>query len=342
MNKRYDWVNFVVQIKYILNTKKIGHTPLDRCDYLSDKYRCEIYIKKEFFNPSKSAKDRPALHMINTAIENQQLKPGDTIVEASSGNTGIAIAYYARIMGYKAVIYVSQSCSKEKLDELSALEAEVVVCANSNGISDQQSTQYRARQYADTHKNAFYTDQYNNDSNFRSHLTTTGPEIWEQTHQRITHFFGGLGTGGTLRGVGTFLKKQNSAVEIVGIEPVGSVLSHFKTYGKMPNWVPVMDKISGIGRTFVPGVFDPQVLDRILQVRASRAKELAETYFKETGNCVGFSSAAVLCGLEDYMQQTGVREHSTVVLLFADHGTRYKELLYSHLNVDQTEDYANT
>src|SRR5690606_7786169 len=149
-------------------------------------------------------------------------------------------------------------------------------------------------------------------------------------------------TGGSLCGVATFLINQHSAVAIVGIESVGSVLSHFHSYGKMRNWVPVMDKISGIGSTFVQGVFDPQLLDRILQVRASRAKELAETYFKETGNCVGFSSAAVLCGLEDYMQQTGVRDHSTVVLLFADHGTRYKELLYSHLNVDQTEDYANT
>src|SRR5690606_33582346 len=119
-------------------------------------------------------------------------------------------------------------------------------------------------------------------------------------------------------------------------------LSHFKADGKMPNWVHDVDKFSGIGRTFVRGVFDAQVLDGMLQVRASLAKELAETYFKEAGHCVGFSSDGVLCGLEDYRQQTGVREHSTVVLLFADHGTRYKELLYSHLNVDQTEDYANT
>src|SRR5690606_28227136 len=146
----------------------------------------------------------------------------------------------------------------------------------------------------DTHKNAFYTDQYNNDANFRAHLTTTGPEIWEQTHQRITHCFGGLGTGGTLSGVGTFLKKQNSAVEFVRSEPVGSVLPHFETYGKLRNGLRVMDKISGIGRTCVPGVFDPQILDRVLQVRASRAKELAETYFREAGNRVGFCSAAVL------------------------------------------------
>lgn len=324
-----------------MDKRQIGHTPLDRCDYLSEKYRCEIYIKKEFFNPSKSAKDRPALNMINDAIASRGLKPGDTLVEASSGNTGIAIAYYARSLGYKAVIFVSKYCSKEKLTELHALGAKVIVCENSNGLEDNNSTQFLARQYADTHGNTYYTDQYNNEANYRVHLMTTGPEIWQQSHGGITHFFAGLGTGGTLRGVGSFLKSQSSTVKVVGVEPVGSVLAHYKEYGILPVFIPVMDKISGIGRAFVPGVFDPEVLDQILQVRATRAKEMAQTYFQETGCCVGFSSAAVLCALEDYVQQLGVDTKSTLVLLFADHGARYRELLFPHLTIDETQDYAN-
>lgn len=324
-----------------MDKRQISHTPLDRCDYLSEKYRCGIYIKKEFFNPSKSAKDRPALNMIHQAIAHHGLVPGDTLVEASSGNTGIAIAYYARSLGYKAVIFVSKNCSKEKLAELHALGAEVIVCENSNGVDDTHSTQFRARQYANAHQRTHYTDQYNNDANYRAHLKTTGPEIWQQSSGRVTHFFAGLGTGGTLRGVGSFLKSKDPQVKVVGIEPRGSVLAHYKECGELPALVPVMDKISGIGRTFVPTIFDPTVLDHILQVGATRAKEMAQTYFQETGVCIGFSSAAVLCGLEDYVERFGVNSSNTLVLLFADHGARYKELLYSHLTIDETTDYAN-
>ena len=311
-----------------MDTTTIGNTPLQLCPYLSQKYACSIFIKKEFYNINKTSKDRPAWHMIQQAIKLGLLQKGDTLVEASSGNTGIGLAQFAQQLGYGCRIYVTKDCAREKLHLLRRLGTTIIACDNSNGISDMESTQYQAAKYAQNNPNCFFTDQYNNPQNPLSHYETTGPEIWEQTNGRITHFFAGIGTGGTISGVGKYLKFKNHNIQICGIEPTGSILSHLKRHGSLPAELPVMDKIDGIGRKFAPAVFDPEVIDEILQVSRVDTMSRANTYYQETEVLLGFSSAAVLTGLERYAEKHPIDPDHHMVLLFADYGDRYLNSLY--------------
>jgi cystathionine beta-synthase len=317
----------------LLDTSIFGNTPLQLCSYLSDKYQCHISLKKEYFNPNKTSKDRAAWYMVKDAIAKQRLKPNDTIVEASSGNTGIGIAYLAKQLGYRSCIFVTKSCSKEKLALLRALAAKIVICDNSNGPLDKNSTQYQARAFTESNSNCYYTDQYNNPMNWRAHYETTGPEIWAQTAGKVTHFIAGVGTTGTVTGVGKYLKEQNQAIKVFGIEPLGSILSHYKRYGKISSLNLEMEKIEGIGRKFVPGIFNLGVVDHILQVGLAHTRQTAVDYYKRSGILTGFSSAAVLAGLENYCANNPLGKQDHVVLLFADYGDRYTNNLYSTLNL---------
>ncbi|MCY4780633.1 cysteine synthase family protein [Sphingobacterium sp. UT-1RO-CII-1] len=308
-----------------------GNTPLERCPYLSDRYSCNILIKKEYFNPNKTCKDRPALYMIKDAIEKGRLQPGDTVVEASSGNTGIGIAQIANKMGFKCCIFVTENCAIEKLNVLEKLGSKIITCKNSNGIDDSDSTQYHAAKFANNTPSSFFTDQYNNPQNPQAHFETTGPEIWEQSSGLITHFFAGVGTGGTISGVGSYLKLKNNKVKIYGVEPRGSILSYFKKYGKLPTDGRVMDKIDGIGRKFVPKVFNPDVVDDIFQVDRQQAMQWADDYYKGQNIPLGFSSAALLVALEEYVKKNIIKQKDNIVLLFADYGDRYINSLYPAL-----------
>ncbi|WP_164112325.1 MULTISPECIES: PLP-dependent cysteine synthase family protein [Sphingobacterium] len=311
-----------------MDTTKIGNTPLQLCPYLSEKYACSIFIKKEFYNINKTSKDRPAWYMIQQAIELGLLQQGDTLVEASSGNTGIGLAQFAQQLGYGCRIYVSKDCAREKLSLLRRLGATVIACDNSNGLSDKGSTQYQASVYAQSTPNCYFTDQYNNPQNPLSHYQTTGPEIWEQTNGKLTHFFAGIGTGGTISGTGKYLKTKNHNIQICGIEPNGSILSHLKSHGSLPKALPTMEKIDGIGRRFVPTVFAPEVIDEIFQVSRTESISWANTYYEEEEILLGFSSAAVLSGLERYAEKHPIHADDRIVLLFADYGDRYLNSLY--------------
>lgn len=269
--------------------------------------------------------------MIQQAIHLGLLQKGDTLVEASSGNTGIGLAQFARQLGYGCRIYVSKDCAREKLSLLRRLGATVVACDNSNGLADKGSTQYQAAAYAQNTPNCFFTDQYNNPQNPLSHYETTGPEIWQQTNGKITHFFAGIGTGGTISGAGKYLKFKNSHIQVCGIEPKGSILSHLKRNGSLPVELPVMDKIDGIGRKFVPTVFDPDVIDEIFQVSRLDTMDWAYRYYQEKEVLLGFSSAAVLTGLERYAEKHPIRSDDHMVLIFADYGDRYLNSLYPTL-----------
>lgn len=322
-----------------MDTATIGNTPLEKCNYLSEKYRCHISLKKEYHNINETSKDRPAWYMIKAGIENKSLKYGDTIVEASSGNTGTGIAFLAQQMGYKCCIFVTKDCPREKLRILRELGATVISCDNSNGMTDQNSTQYRAAAYAQNTPNCFFTDQYNNPQNPLAHFETTGPEIWKQTDGKITHFFAGIGTGGTLCGVGKYLKQQKKDINIFGIEPKGSVLSYYKTHGIIPNNEQVMEKIDGIGRKFIPDTFDPHLIDGIFQVSRANTIQYANDYHQQSGTLLGFSGAAVLVGLAQYAAQYDIEPEDHLVLLFADYGDRYLNSLYPTLSHQQIEQY---
>lgn len=322
----------------MINTT-IGNTPLRKCDFLSASYNSQIYIKDESHNPGKSSKDRAAWFMMEDAIRNEKIKPGGTFVEASSGNTGISIAILARQMGYRAKIFVSKTCSHEKLRILESYGAEVELCDNSRGMHIFNSTQYLAQAYAANTENAYFTNQYYNSANIKAHYKTTGPELWQQSEQAVTHMLIGVGTGGSISGIGRFLKEQNRQIKIWGVEPVRSVYQGFVETGRVPEFQELHDAIEGIGRTFIPGAFDPQVVDRIFQVDAEESKDIAKHYYAQTNQLVGYSSAAVLACLEKYKEEMNLKEEDQLILFFPDHGDRYIQKLYKEKKAQSSKIY---
>ncbi len=319
--------------------KRIGNTPLRRCGHLSDKFSANIYIKDESCNPGKSSKDRAAYFMLEEAIKGNKIQPGGTIVEASSGNTGISIALMAQELGCRAKIFVSKSCSEEKRALLEAYGASIEICDNSFGLHVFNSTQYQAQAYAANHENAYFTNQYYNSANIKAHYKTTGPEIWEQTHHQVTHVVAGIGTGGTISGIGRFLKEQKKDIKVWGVEPRNSVYQFFLEQGKIENNGIVHDPIEGIGRTFIPGTFDAQVVDQIFQVDAQSAKRAAQEYRAATDQLIGFSSAAVLAAVEENLSKLNFKEGDHVVLYFPDHGDRYLQKLYNSNHQETTKTF---
>lgn len=280
-----------------------------------------------------SAKDRAALFMMNDAIQKGQIKEGGTFVEASSGNTGMSMAMLAKEWGYQAKIFVSRSCSEEKLSALRGLGASIEICDNSYGPDHRGSTQYAAKRYATQHPESFFTDQYHNPANVQAHFETTGPEIWQQTAGRITHFIAGIGTGGTISGVGQFLKSQNKDIKIWGVEPKHSIFQQFLREGTVPQEMVAHDAIEGIGRTFVPSTFDPSVVDRVLQVSEEASKKAALWYKNHAGSLLGYSSAALIAAVCQSQEELPFKKEDQIVLLFPDHGGRYISKLYSKSTV---------
>lgn len=320
----------------------IGNTPLRRDARLSSSYGTNIYIKEEWFNRGRSSKDRAAWFMVEDAIRTNKIAKGGIFVEASSGNTGISMAWIARELGYKAKIFVSASCSEEKIETLESLGAEIERCDNSNGLHVFNSTQYRAQAYAANHPNAYFTNQYYSSNNIKAHYRTTGPELWEQTLGLITHVLIGVGTGGTISGVGRFLKEQNAKVKIWGVEPNRSVYSYYMNDQPIPNHEIKFDPIEGIGRTFIPGSFDRKAVDKIFQIGNDPAEKIARQFAKDTGELIGFSSAAVLASVDLYLKEMHFKPEDHVVLFFPDHGDRYINKLYKGIKlIDSLHDKQN-
>ncbi len=313
-----------------LTELKIGNTPLRKCVHLSTRFDTNIYIKEEFYNQGKSSKDRPALFMVQDAIAKNKLTKGGIFVEASSGNTGLGITLIATHLGYQAKIFVSKSCSQEKIDALIAAGASIEICENSNGLHDFYSTQFRAQSYAATNANAYFTNQYYNSQNIRAHYKTTGPELWDQTSGTITHFIAGIGTGGTISGVGRYLKEKNKKIKVWGVEPNGSILQDFMKNRRVPEFTQPFDSIEGIGRNFVPGAFDVDYIDKIFQIGCDETKRNAVDYHNQTEFLVGYSSAAVIAAVEKHLSSMNLTQTDHVVLFFPDHGSRYKSKLYNN------------
>lgn len=301
----------------------VGNTPLRKDLFLSDLWGCTVFIKEEFNSPlSMSSKDRVAFYMIQDALCKKNLKKGDILVEASSGNTGIGLASLAKMLDLNCRIYVSKSCSEEKINILLRLGATVEKCANSNGFEDPISAQSCALQYAQKNKSAVFLNQYDNDANFRAHYETTGPELWKQSHDEVTHFIAGVGTGGTISGTAKYLKEQNPAIRIYGVEPKGSVLSDYMKDGTTPCLPVDFEKIDGIGRNFIPGNFHSEFVDDIFQVSKEKTFQSILDYKEKTGLLCGISSGAVLRTVADNLVGS-FKPTDKVVLLFPDHGNRY-------------------
>ena len=311
--------------KNILET--IGNTPLIKLNNITSEIEALVMAKVESFNPGNSVKDRMALKMVEDAEAAGLLKPGGVIVEGTSGNTGMGLALAAIVKGYKLICVSTDKQSKEKFDILRAVGAEVIVCPTDVAPEDPRSYYSTSKRIADETPNAWYANQYDNPSNAKAHYETTGPEIWDQTEGRITHFVVGVGTGGTISGVGKFLKEKNPNVKIWGIDTYGSVFKKYHETGIFDPEEIYPYTTEGIGEDILPKNVDFSVIDHFEKVTDKDAavytRKLARTEGIFAGNSCGAAIKGVL-QLKNHFNKDDI-----VVVLLHDSGSRYIGKIYN-------------
>lgn len=305
----------------------IGNTPLVRMNKITKDLPCTVAAKIESFNPGNSVKDRIGLKMIEDAEKSGQLKPGGIIVEGTSGNTGMGLALVGIAKGYKCIFTTNDKQSKEKIDILKAVGAEVVVCPTDVPPDDPRSYYSVAKKIADETENSFYANQYFNLSNQRAHYAWTGPEIWEQTEGKITHFVVGVGTGGTISGVGKYLKEQNPDIQIWGIDSYGSALKKYHETGEFDDKEVYSYITEGIGEDIIPDNVDFSVIDYFEKVTDKDGALMARRLAREEGMFVGYSAGSAVAGLMQLKDR--LKKDDLVVVLFHDHGSRYVAKVYN-------------
>ena len=309
-------------MKYAENIlETIGNTPLVKINKLTEEIDALVLAKYETFNPGNSVKDRMAIQMVEDAEAQGLIKPGGTIIEGTSGNTGMGLALAAIVKGYKMVCVLADKQSQEKIDILRAVGVEVVVCPTNVAPDDPQSYYSTARRLAQETPNAWYVNQYDNLGNTKAHYLSTGPEIWQQTDGRVTHFVVGVGTGGTISGVGKYLKEQNPKVKVWGIDTYGSVFKKYHETGIFDENEIYPYVTEGIGEDILPKNVDFDIIDGFTKVTDKDAAVYTRRLAREEGMFVGNSAGAAVKGLLQ------LKEHFTkddvVVVLFHDHGSRY-------------------
>jgi cystathionine beta-synthase len=305
--------------KNIMET--IGNTPLVRLNKIVKDLPCEVYAKIETFNPGNSIKDRMALKMVEDAEKDGRLKPGGTIIEGTSGNTGMGLAIAAVIKGYKCIFTTTDKQSKEKVDALRAFGAEVVVCPTDVDPEDPRSYYSVSSRLVNEIPNAWKPNQYDNPSNTAANYEQTGPEIWDQTDGKVTHLVVGVGTGGTICGTGKYLKEKNPNVKVLGVDTYGSVFKKYKETG-------IFDKneiypyiTEGIGEDFLPANVDFNIIDHFEKVTDRDAAIMTRRITREEAIFVGNSAGSALAGLLQMKHM--FKKGDVVVIIFHDHGTRY-------------------
>ncbi len=299
----------------------IGNTPIVRINKLAIDVEAQVFAKIETTNPGNSVKDRMAVKMIEDAEKSGVLKPGGTIIEGTSGNTGMGLALAAIIKGYKLICVLNDKQSKEKMDILRAVGAEVVVCPTAVEPTDPRSYYQVSRRLATEIPNSWYVNQYDNLSNRTAHYEQTGPEIWEQTEGKITHFVAGVGTGGTISGVGKYLKEKNPNIKIWGIDTYGSVFKKYKETGIFDENEIYPYITEGIGEDILPANVDFDVIDLFEKVTDKDAAVYTRRLAREEGIFVGNSAGAAIKGVLQLKDK--LKEDDVVVILFHDHGSRY-------------------
>ncbi|MCP4867603.1 MAG: cystathionine beta-synthase [Proteobacteria bacterium] len=298
----------------------IGDTPIVRLNRVTEGFKSNVFAKLEFMNPGGSVKDRIAVHMIDKAEERGEIRRGGTVVEGTSGNTGMGLAMAAAIKGYQAIFVMPDKQSMEKVQALRAFGAKVVVTPTAVEPEDPRSYYSVSTKLGTETPNAFFASQYHNPDNPEAHYLTTGPEIWEQMAQKIDVFIGGMGTGGTLSGVGKFLKEKNPNIKIVGVDPVGSIYyDYFKT-GKMTEAYTYT--LEGIGEDFLPSTMHLDVLDDCVRVTDKECFLMTRDLVRKEGIFCGGSSGAAVVGALKWLRNNDV-EGQEVLILLPDTGRQY-------------------
>lgn len=307
----------------------IGKTPLVQLQKTVHGLEGEFYAKLEAFNPGHSAKDRIAQHIITIAEEKGLLKPGDTIVETTSGNTGFSVAMVSAIKGYKCILAVSSKSSLDKIDMLRAMGAEVHVCPAHVSSDDPRSYYEVAKNIHKNTPNSIYINQYFNSLNTEAHYRSTGPEIWEDTNGQITHLVACSGTGGTISGTAQFLKEQNPEIKVIGIDAYGSILKGYHETGEINPEDIFPYRIEGLGKNLVPTATDFNAIDYFIKVTDHESAHTAREISKSEGIFAGYTSGAALQGVKQ-LSATGVFDkNAKVVVIFPDHGSKYMSKIYS-------------
>ncbi len=307
----------------------IGNTPLICLPSITKKFPGTYYTKFEAFNPGHSTKDRIALYIIEKAEEAGILKPGDTIIETTSGNTGFSLAMVSVIKGYECILALTSKSSPDKIDMLRAMGAKVYVCPAHVSADDPRSYYQVAKRMHEQIKGSFYINQYFNTLNTEAHYTTTGPEIWEQTQGKITHLVASSGTGGTLSGVGRYLKEQNPAIKIIGVDAYGSVLKKFHETQEFDESEIYPYRIEGLGKNLIPTTTDFEVIDHFEKVTDESSAHSAREIAKKEGLFVGYTSGAKLQAVKQLSKKQFFDKNSQVVMIFCEHGSRYMSKIYS-------------
>ncbi|CAL2079019.1 Cystathionine beta-synthase [Tenacibaculum sp. 190524A02b] len=299
----------------------IGNTPLVKLNKVTEDVDALVLAKVETFNPGNSVKDRMALKMIEDAEADGRLKPGGTIIEGTSGNTGMGLALAAIVKGYKCIFVISDKQSKEKMDILRAVGAEVVVCPTNVEPDDPRSYYSVSKRLGEETPNSWYVNQYDNPSNAQAHYEQTGPEIWEQTEGKITHFVVGVGTGGTVSGTAKYLKEKNPNIKIWGVDTYGSVFKKYHETGIFDENEIYPYITEGIGEDILPKNVDFSLIDGFTKVTDKDAAIYTRKIAKEEGIFVGNSAGSAIKGLLQLKDE--FKPNDVIVVLFHDHGSRY-------------------
>ena len=308
-------------------TESVGNTPMVILNNITKNLPCSVWAKYETFNPGNSVKDRIGLKMIIDAENKGYLKPGGTIIEGTSGNTGMGLAIASISRGYKCIFVTSDKQSQEKVDILRAFGADVIVCPTDVEPDDPKSYYSVSKKLSEETENSWYVNQYDNLSNRITHYESTGPEIWDQTDGRVTHFVVGVGTGGTISGVGKFLKEKNPDIKIWGVDAYGSVLKKYHETGVFDKTEIYPYVTEGIGEDMIPKNIDFNIIDGFTKVTDKDAAIFCRELLKQEGMFLGNSAGAAIKGVLQLKDK--FNHDDLVVVLFHDHGSRYLKKIYN-------------
>ncbi|TWO32926.1 cysteine synthase family protein [Seonamhaeicola sediminis] len=307
----------------------IGNTPLVKLNRITSKFKGDFYAKIESFNPGHSSKDRIALYIIEQAEKQGILKPGDTIIETTSGNTGFSLAMVSIIKGYECVLAVSSKSSPDKIDMLKTMGAKVYVCPAHVSADDPRSYYEVAKRLHEERKGSVYINQYFNQLNIDAHYHSTGAEIWNQTEGKITHLVACSGTGGTISGTAKYLKEQNSNIKIIGVDAFGSVIKKYHETREFDDKEIYPYRIEGLGKNLIPAATDFDIIDEFIKVTDEDSAHTARQIARTEGMFVGYTSGAAVQALKQLGEAGAFKKGDKVVVIFPDHGSRYMSKVYS-------------